>query len=368
MVTVMSFVSRGAVAAVPVPTAPTTDEQVKPLLRTPVGKVLAGHLGESAVHAALSGSLRAIDEALRASPLVFPPGMTDVFASGKRLRPLLVLAASRTAGEPAPGLSGRVVLGASAVELLHLASLVHDDIMDGAQTRHGVGTISARGGNNLALLAGDCLLGHAHAAAAALNGAASRLVGHTLVRLCEGQAEEWSTMFAVDRTVRSYYSAIGGKTASLFEAACRLGVLAAGHGLRPASALGRFGYHLGLGYQLRDDLLDLTVSAAAVGKPVGSDIANGVYTYPTLWALPRDPGLAALLRSLASQAEPRARPGLAWEATDRVRASGALDATRQAIHAQREQCVAALSDAVEDLGCQNVELLTNLADAVLNAD
>ncbi len=359
-----------APAPAPPPAAPAADDQVERLLRTPVGRTVARHLGPAVVRADLSGTLRAIDTALHASPLVIPPATTDVLAGGKRLRPLLVIATSRTVDDPPPRLRERAVLGATAVELLHLASLVHDDIMDQAATRHGVATISARGGDTLALLAGDCLIGHAHTAAAALHRAAGGILGRTLVRLCEGQAEEWSTVLDTDRTMRSYYSAIDGKTASLFEAACRLGALAAGHGPGATAALGGYGRLLGLGYQLRDDLLDLTASPDAAGKPIGHDLANGVYTYPTLWTLGRDPRLATLLRALAHQHEPRARAGLAREAADRIRASGALDATRRAIRAQREQCVSALTQATgaEDLGRHGAGLLADLADAVLDLD
>ncbi|GGV58731.1 geranylgeranyl pyrophosphate synthase [Streptomyces longisporoflavus] len=349
--------------------APTAaDDQVERLLRTAAGRTVARHLGQAVVRADLSGTLRAIGTALDASPLVTPPALTDVLTGGKRLRPLLVIAASRTAGAPPPRLSERVVQAATAVELLHLASLVHDDLMDQAATRHGVATISARGGNTLALLAGDCIIGHALTAAATLHGAAGGIIGRTLVRLCEGQAEEWSTVLDTARRMGSYYSAIEGKTASLFEAACRLGALAAGHGAGATAALGSYGRFLGLGYQLRDDLLDITAEPDAVGKPIGHDITNGVYTYPTLWALGRDPGLATLLRALAHEHESAARAGLAREAADRIRASGATDATRRAIRAQRDQCVAVLAGAADadGLGCHGAELLANLADAVLD--
>lgn len=354
--------------AMPLSAAPAADDQVERLLRTAVGRAVACHLGQAVVRADLSGTLRSIETALHASPLVIPPATTDVLAGGKRLRPLLVIATSRTADTPPPRLPERVVLGATAVELLHLASLVHDDLMDRAATRHGVATISARGGDTLALLAGDCLIGHAHAAAAALHSAAGGIVGRTLVRLCEGQAEEWSTVLDTDRPMRSYYSAIDGKTASLFEAACRLGALAAGHGTRATAALGSYGRLLGLGYQLRDDLLDITANPDAVGKPIGHDITNGVYTYPTLWTLGRDPELATLLRALAHQHEPAARAGLAREAADRIRVSGAIDATRRAIRAQREQCVSVLTQAADadDLDCHGVGLLADLADTVLD--
>ncbi|NBM17240.1 polyprenyl synthetase family protein [Streptomyces sp. GC420] len=335
------------------------------LLRTPAYGVLAAHTGAAAVREDMLACLGDIGGAVRACPLVIPPELADVLSGGKRLRPLLVLAAARAARERSAPPRERVVGGASAVELLHLASLVHDDIMDEAVTRHGVTTISARAGKNRALLAGDYLLGHAHAAAAALGTEAVRLLGRTLVRLCEGQAEECSTVFDVDRTERSYFSVIAGKTGSLIETSCRMGALAAGHDAATTAALGRFGHHLGIAFQLLDDLLDLTESGEALGKPVGHDIANGVYTHPTLWALRRDPQLRRLLLELARCEGPRS--GLADEASRRVRESGALDATWRAVTRQRRHCLDSLGDAVGGIGPDGLDLMAELAVTVLGA-
>jgi len=351
-------------AAPPVATgSPEVRARVEGLLRTPVYGVLTGHIGTATVRADMQACLGEIGDIVRARPLVIPLSMADVFSGGKRLRPLLVLAAARAMREPSTALREHVVGGACAVELLHLASLVHDDIMDEAVTRHGVGTISARAGNSRALLAGDYLLGHAHTAAAALGAEAGRLLGRTLVRLCEGQAEESSTVFDVDRTERSYFSVLAGKTGSLIDASCRMGALAAGHDPRTTAALGRFGHHLGVAFQLLDDLLDLTETCDVMGKPVGHDIAQGVYTHPTLWALRRDPRLRHLLQGLARCDEPRT--GLADEAARRVRASGALDATRRAIAHERRLCLDALRHAVDGLGPGGVDMMADLAGAIL---
>ncbi|SFC54110.1 polyprenyl synthetase family protein [Streptomyces aidingensis] len=331
---------------------------------TPAYDVLARHLGAATVQADLRACLDGIDAVVRAGPLVIPPALSGVLSGGKRLRPLLVLATAHAAARPpAPDIRERAVGGARAVELLHLASLVHDDIMDEAATRHGVATISARAGNSRALLAGDYLIGHAHTAAAGLGAEAGALLGRTLVRLCEGQAEESSALFDPDRGERSYFRAISGKTGALIEAACRTGALAAGLDATTTAALGRFGHHLGIGFQLADDLLDLTGSHAAAGKPVGHDIAAGVYTHPTLWALRRDRCLRLLLAELARCEGSRA--ALAEEAAHRVRASGALGATRQAIARRRARCLASLDRAVDGLGPGGVGMMADLALAVL---
>ncbi|WP_338700408.1 polyprenyl synthetase family protein [Streptomyces sp. Q6] len=288
--------------------------------RTEAYGVLARHLGATGLDADLRAVLDAIGAAVRGSPLAVPPAMAEVLSGGKRLRPLFVLATAWAGRTGAARLRERAVGGACAVELLHLASLVHDDLMDDAATRHGVATISARAGAGRALLAGDVLLGHAYTAAAGLGADAAALVGRTLVRLCEGQAEEAGHLFDADRSAHSYFSAIAGKTGALIEASCRMGALAAGYDAATGAALGRFGHHLGIAYQLLDDLTDLTEDSAALGKPTGHDLAEGVYTYPTIWALHHDPGLRPLLLDLARHDGPRAGPAAA--AADRVRASG----------------------------------------------
>ncbi|MFF3838316.1 polyprenyl synthetase family protein [Streptomyces sp. NPDC001930] len=351
--------------------APAPAGLVDPPVRPPVEGmrptaaygVLAGHPRAATVHADMRACLDGIDSVVRADPLVIPPALAGVFSGGKRLRPLLALATAYAGRTPSARTRGRAVGGARAVELLHLASLVHDDIMDEAMTRHGVATISARAGNSRALLAGDFLIGHAHAAAAGLGAEAGILLGDTLVRLCEGQAEEVSTVFDAGRGEASYFRAIGGKTGALIDAACRIGALAAGLDAPTTQALGRFGHHLGVGFQLLDDMLDLTQSHADSGKPVGHDIANGVYTYPTLWALRRDPLLRELLDELARCEG--SRSALADEAAHRVRASGALTATRQAVDRRRESCLGLLDGAVDGIGPDGVGLMADLAVAVL---
>jgi geranylgeranyl pyrophosphate synthase len=242
-----------------------------------------------------------------------------------------------------------------------VASLVHDDIMDDAQLRHGVETMNATVGNGRALVAGDLLLGQAHVAAAQVGAEAARLVGHTLVRLCEGQAEEEAVRYDTGRAVQSYFRSIAGKTGALIEGCCRMGAIAAGHDAATTAALGRFGRYLGIAYQLADDLLDLVETANAVGKPVGHDLASGVYTYPTLWALRRDPSLDGLL----SELDGPGRAAVAAEAARRVRATGALDATRLAIGHARGRCLEALGGASATLGRDGVELLAELALAMV---
>jgi geranylgeranyl pyrophosphate synthase len=242
-----------------------------------------------------------------------------VAAGGKRLRPLLVFVAAGAASDEA-----RLVRAAVAVELIHSASLVHDDVLDAAPLRRGRPTVVAAAGRTVATATGDLLFARAFseltaarelADVRALSAAASALaVGELLQR-----ADAWEVGVPLER----YLHRCELKTGSLFEAACRLGALAADG---PADALALFGRRIGLAFQLLDDVLDVSGPAERTGKARGTDLLDGTVTLPLILARERDPGLAAVdLRALATPAEAEAL-------CDRIAASGALEeAKRQAL-------------------------------------
>jgi heptaprenyl diphosphate synthase len=217
-----------------------------------------------------------------------------IAAGGKRLRPALGLAAyyAATALEPA---SGAAVTGATAVELVHLGSLYHDDVIDEAETRRGVPSVNARWSNIVAILAGDYLLARASALAASLGAGVAALLADTIGELCRGQVLELQHLFDVHRTEESYFSAIEGKTASLMATACRIGGMVADVPAPTLDALTSFGMHLGMCFQIVDDVLDLTATDEALGKRAGKDLLEGVYTLPVIDALRATPALRALL-------------------------------------------------------------------------
>ncbi|HEV2426839.1 MAG TPA: polyprenyl synthetase family protein [Acidimicrobiales bacterium] len=215
-------------------------------------------------------------------------------AGGKRLRPVLAIAAA-TGGER-PGTDDEL-LGGVAVELMHLASLYHDDVMDEAVVRRNVDSVNARFGNLIAIVAGDYLMARSAAIAADLGTAVASLLARTLAGLTRGQVSEVRTAFSVERTEDDYFEAIEGKTASLMASSCRVGALVAGHDPARADALTAFGRCFGMVYQLRDDVLDLVALDNELGKPAGQDLAEGIYTLPTLVAL-RDATVGDELRSV----------------------------------------------------------------------
>jgi heptaprenyl diphosphate synthase len=209
-------------------------------------------------------------------------------AGGKRLRPTLCLCAAYAvhgAGAPA---DDDAVTGGAAVELVHLGSLYHDDVIDEAETRRGVPSVNARWSNIVAILAGDYLLAQASALAASLGADVAALLAATIGELCRGQVLELQYLFDTDRSVDSYLSAIEGKTASLMATACRVGGMVSNVSADTLDALTQFGQHLGMCFQVVDDVLDVTRTEAELGKPVGNDVHEGVYTLPVIYALQSD--------------------------------------------------------------------------------
>jgi heptaprenyl diphosphate synthase len=218
--------------------------------------------------------------------------LTD--AGGKYLRPLLAIC-SATGGTRAA--TDEDLLGAVALELMHLASLYHDDVLDKAKVRRNVDTVNARYGNLVAVVAGDFLMARSAGIAADLGANFAKLLAHTLMQLTRAQISEVSTAFSVDRSVNDYFETIEGKTASLMSSSCRIGAMTAGYNLEQTNALSEFGRNFGIIYQLRDDILDLIDVNDELGKPAGQDLVVGIYNLPTLFAL-RDPLIGSELRGV----------------------------------------------------------------------
>jgi len=262
-------------------------------------------------------------------------------AGGKRLRPVLVFLC---AGDP----DERLVAAGTAVELLHMATLVHDDVLDGAELRRGRPTVFAEGGRGAATATGDLLFSRAFAeltatgseeAVRALSAASSALARGELMQ----RADAWSE----DVTPERYLERCRLKTASLFEASCRLGALFGG---RPelAELLGRFGERLGVAFQMLDDVLDVAGPPERTGKPRGADLLDGTVTLPLILARRRDPSLSGTVRCAEE----------ASAVCDRIAATGALEEAR-------EQALGYVSEAKRALaGLELSEQRTHALDLV----
>ncbi len=252
-------------------------------------------------------------------PLLARYAGDTIAAGGKRLRPLLVCLA---AGAPPPETDGLVRAGV-AVELVHGATLVHDDVLDGSVLRRGRPTVVAAGGRRLATATGDLLFSRAFAELAAGGSrravAAVRILSRASCELALGElmqrADAWNAEVSVDR----YLERCRLKTAVLFRAACELGAL---EGSGEPESLGSFGEQIGLAFQILDDVLDVSGPPERTGKPRGADLLDGTVTLPLIVARARDRALAELdLRQVRT-------PEDAALVCERVAATGALAVAR----------------------------------------
>ncbi len=309
------------------------------------------------IEAALLSSVRTSDEYLTelASHLIV--------AGGKRLRPVLSVVAARVGASDHDDVPHEVVLGGISCELVHLGSLYHDDVMDEATTRRGVETVNAKWGNLQAILAGDFLLSRASEIAASLGTEVAALLARTIGRLCEGQIEELRHTYDTSRSEPSYLSSIGGKTASLYATAARIGALVAGHDRAVVDALTQYGETYGMVFQIVDDLLDLTATDEQLGKPAGHDMVEGVYTLPVLRTLAAGDTSAGELRDLlGSPLTPEGR----HQALSLVRSNGGVASAVTTARALAEEA-AALCDvlpagsATEALRAAPMALLDSVA-------
>ena len=258
----------------------------------------------------LEKALDRVEEALADATTANDPFLSEIAghlvgAGGKRLRPALVVATAQACS--GQDVSDEVVLGGVAVELVHLGSLYHDDVMDEAQYRRGVESVNARWGNLVAILAGDFLLARASEIAASLGTEVAALLARTISQLCEGEVSQLRYAFNPDRPEAAYLESISGKTASLMSASARVGGLVAGASRPWVDALTSYGRSLGMAFQIWDDIQDLTSTDGHLGKPAGHDMVEGTYTLPVLRALALD-GVGGDLRSiLGGPLDPPAR-------------------------------------------------------------
>ena len=208
-----------------------------------------------------------------------------ILAGGKRVRPGFCMASSLVLEADDVPAGNDAVRGGVAVELVHIGSLYHDDVMDDATSRRSVKSVNAEWGNLRAILAGDYLLGRASEIAASLGTEVAGLLATTITQLCEGQILELESAFRVDRSEERYERSIAGKTASLLATACRIGALVGDLPRSTVEALTEFGTAYGMAFQVVDDILDVVATDEQLGKPAGNDLVEGIYTLPVIRAL-----------------------------------------------------------------------------------
>lgn len=287
---------------------------------------------EAQVHAGLV----TVEEMLRSATASDYPFVTEtsrhlVEAGGKRFRPMLVLLAAQFGDPRAPG----VLPAAVVVELTHLATLYHDDVMDEASMRRGAQSANSRWTNTIAILTGDFLFARASDILADLGPEAVRIQARTFERLVHGQIRETVGPAAGVDPVAHYLQVVGDKTASLIATSARFGAMFAGADEPVIDALTRYGERIGVAFQLSDDLLDVASESSDSGKTPGTDLREGVATLPMLHAARSGaPGDARLRELLGGDLTDDGRHG---EALGLLRAHPAMDQSRAELREWAEQ-------------------------------
>jgi heptaprenyl diphosphate synthase len=311
--------------------------------------------------AALSGDLAAVERLLirRAesrAPILSAAGAHTIAAGGKRLRAALVLLAARL---------GRYNLDrachpAAAVELLHAASLVHDDLVDHSSRRRGHVTVHARWDNTVALMLGDYFFAlAADELAFEPDPRIIRFYASAAQIIVEGELSPVTQLEPLDLALTQYRNKIGCKTAALFEAACKAGIAIAGGTPDQVEALGHFGYDLGLAFQIVDDVLDFTGEEATLGKPAGNDLREGTWTLPLIYAV--DQSGNPLLRNVVRSVPPA--PAKVPELVAAVIASGGVERATEEARATLTHAIGHLSEfPVSD----TIRTLAEICEFVLN--
>ncbi|MDS9470820.1 polyprenyl synthetase family protein [Sporosarcina pasteurii] len=253
-----------------------------------------------------------------ASPIIRQASLHLLRAGGKRIRPIFVLLAS----EFGQFSLERVAKVAVSLELVHMASLVHDDVIDNSDMRRGHPTVKAKWNNRIAMYTGDYIFAQALVSIADIkNAAVHQLLAKTMLEICEGEIIQIEHQRVVNQTVRDYLRRIKRKTALLLSSSCELGALVSGAEPAVVNKLSRFGYYAGMSFQITDDILDLTSTDEELGKPAGSDLLNGHLTLPIFY-LKDDPAFQPYMeQAFSGNLTEQAREDmLAY-----VRSSGAIE-------------------------------------------
>jgi len=244
----------------------------------------------------LEGSLEAVRETLRAALRDVPPPLLDMTAylsetEGKNLRALLLLA---SASDDEGTVPREAVTAAAAIELLHLATLVHDDVVDDADVRRGAPSLKSRFGNKAAVVCGDYLFCKCFSMVADIARRFEdqyQLVARAVTKICLGELREIQHNRDTGLTVRQYLKIIAGKTSAMFALAMYTGAMLRGDEPLRVRRLARAGHYIGMAFQLIDDCLDYETDGATLRKPVQNDLAEGVVTLPLILALAEKPEL-----------------------------------------------------------------------------
>jgi heptaprenyl diphosphate synthase len=292
---------------------------------------------DPALEAELQNRLLEVEEALEKACRSDTDFVTEaasylVAAGGKRFRPLLTLL-SGYFGDPT---DPRLIQGGCAIELVHMATLYHDDVVDEAQERRGRPSVNAKWGNNVAILTGDFLFARASDISSELGTEVSKLLSRTIALLCDGVIREVEGWGRADQSHEAYQEMIRRKTAALMATSCRLGGMLGEATPEVIDRLDDYGMALGMAFQLSDDIMDVVSTEEELHKLPGQDMKQGLYTLPVLYAL-EEPEIAAELRELLDSGL-RDDESLA-RAVALVSSGRALERSRDAVRRQVRRAV-----------------------------
>jgi heptaprenyl diphosphate synthase len=330
--------------------------------RVSTGASLGITFADPDLEAAIRSTLDVVEGELRAAVTAADPMLELVArhlveAGGKRFRPLLVALAAQF-GDPS---DPRVARAAVVVELTHLATLYHDDVMDEATVRRGASSANARWGNSIAILTGDYLFAQAADLAAGLGPDAVRIQARTFGRLVHGQIAETAGPRSAD-PIEHHLQVISDKTGSLIGTAARFGGMFSGVTDSFVEALAAYGDTIGVAFQLSDDLLDIASESAESGKTRGTDLREGVPTLPVLYALADDAAdpTSVRLRDILSRG-PITDDSIVTEALDLLRESAAFKRARETVRGYAERARSGLA-GLPDISARRA--LESLADFI----
>lgn len=317
----------------------------------------------------LKAQLDEVSDRARAIALELPPRepLTQVLdfifsVSGKQLRPALLLLFGR-AGRRYPDCERQLLTAGAVIELTHMASLIHDDIVDVSPTRRGRATLQSEFGKDMAVYGGDYLLSLVLTQLLCPDMLEpGQVLAKSISDMCGGELGQYAAQFDVQTDENRYFTNISGKTAALFSAACRMGALISGWSLEELDLAEHFGHSFGMIFQLRDDLIDCVPNSSDDGKKHGMDFINGVYTLPVLYSF-KDPEHGPRLRALAENATSMAPDKLSDELYKHISAAGGIDYTRRVIKRHRDSAL----DSIAQMPYARLrEQLTALLDEIMD--
>lgn len=245
-------------------------------------------------------------------------------AGGKRIRPVFVLLSAQYGTYDL----NEIKKVAVPLELIHMASLVHDDVIDDSNVRRGKKTIKSKWDNRVAMYTGDFIFAKAtELATQSSYPQVHSILARAMQEMCIGEIEQLRDQYQIDQQVRQYLKRIRRKTALLISVSCELGALVSGTSSATRNALKWYGYYVGMAFQITDDILDFVGTERELGKPAGSDLAQGNITYPTLFAMSRDAEFHEEMKQFA--ADPESYPLDIKKAIHVIIQTGAVEASKE---------------------------------------